>query len=82
MDTFWLRLVCFNTKAIGKAERAPEGKIQKILMGFESTPVRLHVIFKLRVLIIFVDKAGTEHKSLDVHLSLDGTLHIQINYQQ
>lgn len=52
MDTFWLVSVCFNTKAIGKAERVPVGKIQKVLVGFESRPIRLHVILKMRVLTI------------------------------
>lgn len=52
VDAFWFPLVCFNTKAVGKAERAPVGKIQEVLVGFESRPVRLHVILKLRVLTI------------------------------
>lgn len=60
-------LVRFTTKAVGKAERAPAGKIQDaVLVGFESRPVRLHLIFKLRVLTtserrVFLDKDGTEH---------------------
>lgn len=47
MDALWFPLVRFNTKAVGKAVRAPIGEIQEVLVGFESRPVRLHVILKI-----------------------------------
>lgn len=44
VDALWIPLVYFNTKAVGKAKRAPVGKLEEVLVGFKFRPVRLHVI--------------------------------------
>lgn len=45
---------------------APVGEIEEVLVGFESRPVKEHVILKLRFLtisehLVFLHKEGTEH---------------------